>query len=52
MMLQVKTFDNIEEVNNFIRTMPEENIQSIDWNIVDGEVEVSELFMVVYRINL
>jgi hypothetical protein len=52
MMLQVKTFDNIEELNNFIRTMPEENIHKIDWSIVDGKVEFSELFMVVYRINL
>jgi hypothetical protein len=52
MVFQVKSFENLDDLNNFIRTMPEENIQKIDWNVIDGEVELTEIFMVVYKINL
>jgi hypothetical protein len=51
-MLQVKTFNNIEELNNFIRTIPEESIHEIEWSVIDGKVEITELFMVVYKVNI
>ncbi|GIP33664.1 hypothetical protein [Paenibacillus sp. J2TS4] len=50
MALQVKTFEDKEELNNFLRTLPEDTVHSINYNVVGEELH-SENFMVVYKIN-
>jgi hypothetical protein len=50
-MLQVKTFDDVDELNEFLSTMAEEQIKKIDYDVTsDSDEEYSEYFMVVYRV--
>ncbi|MFD0870975.1 MULTISPECIES: hypothetical protein [Paenibacillus] len=50
MVLQVKTFDDKEELNNFLRTLSEDTVYSIDYKIAGEELH-SENFMVVYKVK-
>lgn len=49
-MIQVKTFDDVDELNEFLRTIEEEKIKNIEYKVTSElEDEYSEFFMVVYR---
>ncbi|MEK3917289.1 hypothetical protein [Paenibacillus sp. FSL H7-0331] len=48
-MIQVKTFDEVDDLNEFLTTLPEDMILKIEWKITDDAEDYSEYFMVQYR---
>lgn len=50
-MLQVRTFDDLEDLNVFLKTIDEKLIRKIEYKVTSGGIDdYSEYFMVVYKV--
>ncbi|MCX7747231.1 MAG: sporulation protein Cse60 [Clostridia bacterium] len=48
-MVQAATFDDINDLNKFLKKLKEEDIVKIDYKVVSEQESYSEFFMVIYR---